>query len=160
VSIAPPAKIAASGTPVLAQAVRVKGYTAVAGMIVIVQESSDQQTWSPVAATAADTLGNYEVEVPGPPVFGSTWYRANFTGYALNETFAGKAFSVDQANSYINEGTTVGGGPRMVPESMTDPIAISSVTNDAAVVLVIVIVLVAIGLVALRRRKPAAPSPK
>ena len=160
VSIAPPAKIAASGTPVLAQAVRVKGYTAIAGMIVIVQESTDQQTWSPVAATAADTLGNYEVEVSGPPVFGSTWYRANFTGYALNETFAGKAFSVDQANSYINEGTTVGGGPRMVPESMTDPIAISSVTNDAAVVLVIVIVLVAIGLVALRRRKPAAPSPK
>jgi ABC-type transport system substrate-binding protein len=160
VSITPPAKIAAVGTPIMAQAVRVKGATAVAGMIVVVQQSSDQQTWNPVAATAADTSGNYEVQVPGPPVFGSTWYRANFTGYALNETYAGKALSVDEANAYINEGITVGGGPRMVPESLTDPIAISSVTNDAAVVLVIVVVLIVIALAALRRRKPPAPSTK
>ena len=159
VSIAPPAKIAAVGTPIMGQAVRVKGATAIAGMIVVVQQSSDQQTWNPVAATAADTSGNYEVQVPGPSVFGSTWYRANFTGYALNETYAGKAFSVDQANGYINEGITIGGGPRMVPESLTDPIAISSVTNDAGIVLAVVIVLIVIALLAMRRRKPSARAP-
>ena len=159
VTITPPAKIAAVGTPFMGQAVRVKGYTSVAGMIVVIQESSDQQTWTPVAAAAGDTFGNYEVQVPGPPVFGSMWYRANFTGYELNETYAGKAFSVDQANAYINEGLTVG-DRQLVPESLTDPIAVSSVTNDAAVVLVIVVVLIVIALVALRRRKPAAPTPR
>jgi peptide/nickel transport system substrate-binding protein len=159
VSIAPPSKIAAAGTPLLGQAIRVQGYTSVAGMIVVIQESSDARTWSQVGATAADISGNYQTSVPGPPVFGSMWYRANFTGYALNQTYQGASFSVDQANKYISEGVTVGGGPRMVPASLTDPIAISSVTNDAAVVLVIVIVLIVIALVAMRRRKPPAPGP-
>jgi len=154
VTITPAAKIAAMGTPFLGQAVRVKGYTSVAGMIVVIQQSSDQQAWNPVTAAAADTLGNYEVQVPGPPILGSTWYRANFTGYALNETYAGTSFSVTQANAYINEGLTVG-DRQLVPESLTDPIAVSSVTNDAAVVLVIVVVLIVISLVALRRRKPS-----
>jgi ABC-type transport system substrate-binding protein len=153
VSITPPAKIGSVGTPILGQSVKVKGYTSVAGMIVVIQESSDEQTWSSIGATAADTSGNYEVSVPGPPVFGSVWYRANFTGYALNETFTGTSFSVDQANAYINEGAVIG-GPRMVPESITDPIAISSVTNDAAVVLAVVIVLIVIAVVAMRRKKP------
>jgi ABC-type transport system substrate-binding protein len=155
VSITPPAKIEAVGTPILGQSVKVKGYTSVAGMIVVVQQSTDQQTWSSIGATAADTSGNYQVSVPGPPILGSVWYRANFTGYALNETYAGQSFSVDQANTYINEGAVVG-GPRMVPESITDPIAISSVTNDAAVVLAVVIVLIVIAVVAMRRRKPEA----
>lgn len=157
VAITPPAKIASAGTPILTTGTRVKGYAAVAGMIVFVQESPDQRTWDSVAATAADMSGNYEVSVPGPPIVGSAWYRANFTGYALNETYAGKVFSVDQANAYINEGLTVGDG-RLVPESITDPIAISSVRNDAAVVLVIAITLIVIVLVALRRRKPSAPN--
>ena len=155
VSVAPPSKIEAIGTPMLGQSMKVKGYTSVAGMIVVIQQSSDQQAWSSVGATAADTSGNYEVSVPGPPILGSVWYRANFTGYALNETFAGTSFSVDQANAYINEGAVIG-GPQMVPESLTDPIAISSVTNDAAVVLAVVIVLIVIAVVAMRRRKPEA----
>jgi len=71
----------------------------------------------------------------------------------MNETFAGMSLSVDQANAYINEGQTAGGA-RMVPETLTDPIAISSVTNDAGVVLAIVIVLIVIALVAMRRRRP------
>ncbi len=158
VSLAPPPKIAAVGTPFMGQSVTVKGTQAIAGMIVIVQESSDQQSWMPLAATVADTSGNYQVAVPGPPVFGSVWYRANFTGFAMNETFAGQSLSVDQANAYVNEGQAIGGSPdyRVVPESLTDPIAISSVTNDAAVVLVVVIVLVVIAVLAMRRRKPEA----
>ena len=152
-SITPPSKIASVGTPILGQSIKVQGYTAVAGMIVVIQQSTDQQTWNSVGATAADTSGNYAVSVPGPPAFGSVWYRANFTGYALNETYAGTSFSADQANAYINEGAVVG-GPRMVPESITDPIAISSVTNDAAVVLAVVIVLIVIAVVAMRRKKP------
>ncbi len=158
VTVTPLAKIASVGTPVMGQSVRVKGYTSVAGMIVIIQQSSDRQAWKSIAAAAADTLGNYEVSVPGPPVFGSLWYRANLTGYALNETYAGKAFSVDQVNAYINEGLTVS-NKQLVPESLTDPIAISSVTNDAALVLVIV-VLIIIALVAMRRRKPSTPTTK
>jgi ABC-type transport system substrate-binding protein len=157
VSITPPAKIESVGTPILGQSVKVKGYTSVAGMIVIVQQSSDQQTWSPVSAAAADISGNYEVSVPGPPVLGSVWYRANFTGYALNETLAGTSFSADQANSYINEGASIG-NRRLVPESLTDPLAISSVTNDAAVVLAVVIVLIVIAVVAMRRKKPETPT--
>ena len=159
VSITPPAKIQAVGTPILGQAVAVKGYTAVAGMIVIVEQSSDQQTWTPVGAAAADTSGNYQASVPGPPAFGSVWYRADFTGYALNETLAGTSFSAEQATAYIDGGATVG-DRRLVPESFTDPIAISSVTNDAAVVLVIVIVLILIAVLAMRRRKPAVAKPK
>jgi putative copper export protein len=160
VSITPPAKIQAVGTPILGQAVAVKGYTAVAGMIVIVEQSSDQQTWTPVGAAAADTSGNYQVSVPGPPVFGSVWYRADFTGYAMNETIAGTSFSAEQAKAFIDAGETVGGGPAMVAQSYTDPVAISSVTNDAAVVLVIVIVLILIAVLAMRRRKPAVTKPK
>lgn len=128
-------------------------------MIVIIQQSSDRQAWKSVAAAAADTLGNYEGSVPGPPFLGSLWYRTNLTGYALNETYAGKAFSVDQVNAYINEGLTVS-NKQLVPESLTDPIAISSVTNDAALVLVIVVVLIIIALVAMRRRKPSTPTTK
>jgi hypothetical protein len=153
VSITPPAKIQAVGTPILGQAVKVKGYTAVSGMIVVVEQSSDQQTWTPVGAAAADLSGNYEAAVPGPPAFGSVWYRADFTGYALNETLAGTSFSADQAKAYIDGGATVG-DRQLVPESFTDPIAISSVTNDAAVVLVVVIVLILIAVLAMRRRKP------
>jgi len=144
----------------LGQAVKVKGYTAVSGMIVVVEQSSDQQAWSPVGAAAADTAGNCEVSVPGPPAFGSVWYRAEFTGYALNETLAGTAFSVEQAKAIIEGGETVGGGPAMVPQCYTDPVAISSVTNDAAVVLVVVIVLILIAVLAMRRRKPAEAKPK
>jgi ABC-type transport system substrate-binding protein len=155
VTVTPPSKIQTVGTPILGQSVKVEGYTAVAGMIVVIQQSTDQQTWNPVGATAADTSGNYAVSVPGPPGFGSAWYRANFTGYALNETFAGTSFSPDQANTYINEGASIG-DQQSVPESLTDPIAVSSVTNDAAVVLAVVIVLIVIAVVTMRRRKPEA----
>ena len=159
VAITAPAKIASSGTPILGQPIRVQGATAVAGMVVVVQQSSDQQTWKSVAATAADSSGNYQVSVPGPPVFGSTWYRANFTGYALNATeYGGQAISTDKVD-WLIQNASIGGGPRMIPESMTDPIAISSVTSDAGTVLAVVIVLIVIALVAMRRRKPSAPAP-
>jgi len=138
----------------------VKGYTSVAGMIVIVEQSSDQQTWTQIGAVAADTSGNYQLAVPGPPAFGSVWYRADFTGYAMDAPVAGTTFSVEQAQAYIDAGETIGGGPRMVPQSYTDPVAISSVTNDAAVVLVIVIVLILIAVLAMRRRKPTTTKPK
>jgi hypothetical protein len=107
---------------------------------------------------AADSSGNYQVSVPGPPVFGSTWYRANFTGYALNATeYGGQAISIDKVDWLIQNAST--GGRAMIPESMTDPIATSSVTNDAATVLAVVIVLIVIALAAMRRRKPSAPAP-
>ena len=152
------AKIAPSGTPALTLGMKVKGYTSIGGMIVVIEGSSDQQNWRPVGAGTADIAGTYDVSVPGP-LFGSAYYRANFTGYAMNQTFAGKSFSVDQANAYINEGQSAG-GTRLVEPSMTDPIAISTVTNDAAVVLVIVIVLILIAVLAMRRRKPAVAKPK
>ena len=56
VTVTPPAKIAAAGTPVMTLGTRVRGYTSVAGMIVIVQQSTDQQTWKSVAAAAADVF--------------------------------------------------------------------------------------------------------
>jgi hypothetical protein len=78
----------------------------------------------------------------------------------MNETIAGTSFSAEQAKAFIDAGETVGGGPAMVAQSYTDPVAISSVTNDAAVVLVIVIVLILIAVLAMRRRKPAVTKPK
>ena len=154
VTITPPSLIGPSGTPVLTFGTKVKGYTSVAGMIVVIQESTDQQNWQPVGAGTADISGTYDVSVPGP-LFGSAYYRANFTGYAMNETFAGQSFSVDQANTYINEGQTVGARALVAP-TMTDPIAISTVMNDAVAVLAIVVVLIVIAVVAMRRRKPEA----
>ncbi len=159
VSITPPALIAPSGTPVLSLGTRVKGYTSVAGMVVVIQESSDKENWQPVGAGTADMSGTYDISVPGP-LFGSAYYRANFTGYAMNQTYAGKSFSVDQANAYINEGQTAGGGLRLVPPTLTDPIAISTVTNDAVGVLAIVVVLIVIAVVVMRRRKPPETATK
>lgn len=67
----------------------------------------------------------------------------------MNDTLAAKPITPDLVNQYIKGGATFGA----VPQSMTDAITVSSMTNDALVVLAIVIVIVVIGVLASRSRK-------
>jgi len=152
VSLAPPAPIALSGTPLLGSGVTISGTTGVSHMLVVIQQSTDGKTWTPVTAAIADNSTKYSVSVPGPPVFGSVMYRANFTGYTVNDTLASKPITPDLVNQYINNGDAFPGTASYA--SVTDPITVSSATNDALVVLAVIIVIVVIAaLVARTRRK-------
>lgn len=150
VNLAPPAPIAFSGTPLFGTgSVTVSGTTGISHMLVVIQQSTDGKTWTPIAAVVADNSTKYQVSVPGPPAFGSVMYRANFTGRTVNDTLAAKPITPALVDQYAAEGATF----RAVPGSVTDPITVSSMTNDALVVLAIVIVIVVIGVLAARSRK-------
>jgi peptide/nickel transport system substrate-binding protein len=152
VNVAPPAPIAYSGTPLLGTGtVTVSGVTGTSHMLVVIQQSTDGKTWTPVAAAVADNSTKYSVSVPGPPAFGSIMYRANFTGYDVNDTLAARPITPALVNQYINSGAAFGGTARYA--SVTDPITVSSTTNDALVVLAVIIVIVVIGALAARSRR-------
>jgi ABC-type transport system substrate-binding protein len=152
VNVAPPAPIAYSGTPVLgAGSVTVSGTTGVSHMLVVIQQSTDGKTWTPVAAAVADNATKYQTSVPAPPAFGSVMYRANFTGYTVNETYAYKPTTPDMVNQYISSGIAFPGTARYA--SVTDPITVSSATNDALAIVAVIIVLAVIGALAYRRRR-------
>jgi len=153
VNVQPPAPIALSGTPFLGMSVAVSGYSQISREMVVIHQSTDAgKSWTPVAATVADNSSRYELSVQGPPAFGSVWYRANFTGYALNETLAMKPLTPDLVNQYINEGATVGAMP-LIAGKLSDPITVSSTTNDALVIVAIIIVILVIGALVRRGRK-------
>jgi hypothetical protein len=152
VNVAPPAPIAYSGTPLLGTgAVTISGVTGVAHMLVVIDQSTDGKTWTPVTAAVADNSSKYQVSVPAPPAFGSVMYRANFTGYTVNDTLAVKPITPALVDQYINNGDAFPGTAAFA--TLTDPITVSSMTNDALVVLAIVIVIVVIGVLASRSRK-------
>ena len=162
VSVAPPPPIALAGTPMLGQSVTVSGTSQVADEYVVIYQSADGgSTWNPIAAAVADNSSKYSVQVAGPPVFGTVWYAANFTGYtAPNETIAMASMTPDLVNSYIDSGA-VGGGKQLVPclsetcksMKLSEPITVSSATNDALVVLVPIIIIVVVGALVMRTRK-------
>ena len=153
VSITPPAKIAYGGTPLFGGSINVHGVGSASRMMVVIERSTDGNTWVPIAATVADNSSRYEVSVPGPPAFGSVYYRANFTGYTLNETLAQMPLTPELVNQYANTEAAFGA----VPASVTDPISVSSTTNDALVIVAVIIVIVVISALAARtRKKPAS----
>jgi hypothetical protein len=122
-------------------------------MVVIEQSTDGGSTWNPIAATVADNSSKYAVSVPGPPVFGTVWYAANFTGYALsNETLNMAPITPDLVNQYINNGQT-DGSKQLIGEKLSGPITVSSTSNDALVVLVPVIIIVVVGALVMRTRK-------
>lgn len=151
VNLAPPPPIAFSGTPLLGGGVTISGTTGVSHMLVVIQQSSDGTTWTPIAAAIADNSTKYAVSVPGPPAFSGVMYRANFTGYTVNETLAYEPITPDLVNQYINNGDAFPGTAQYT--TVTDPITVSSATNDALVVLAIIIVIAVIGALAYRRRR-------
>ena len=154
VQYTPPAPIAFSGTPMLGQSVTVSGTSQISEEMVVIEQSTDGgNSWTPLAATVADNSSKYSVSVPGPPAFGTIWYAANFTGYAApNETIAMAPITPDLVNQLINNGE-VGGGKKLIAEKVSDPITVSSATNDALVVLVPVIIIVVVGALVMRTRK-------
>jgi len=161
VQFTPPAPIAVGGTPMLGQSVTVSGTSQISEEMVVIQQSSDGgNTWSQIAAAVADNSSRYSVSVPGPPIFGSVMYAANFTGYsAPNETVAMAPITPELVNTLINSGQ-VGGGKQLIAEKVSDPITVSSATNDAMVVLVPIIIIVVIGALVMRMRKKPASSEK
>jgi len=161
----PPAPIAYTGTPMLgSSSVTINGLAPVAHLMIIIQQSTDGgHTWTNAAAAVSDNSSKYQVSAPPPPAFGTAWYRANFTGYVLNDTMTESAMmhgiTPDQVNEYISTGQYFGGRP-LLPASVTDPISVSSSTTDATIVGAIVVILVVIVGAAVwlsRRKKTAAP---
>ena len=158
VNFTPPAPIAIGGTPILGQSVTVSGTSQISHEMIIIQQSVDGgKTWKPIAAVVADNSSKYSVSVPGPPVFGTNWYDANFTGYAVgNETLARRPITPSLVNQYINGGLTAG-NRRLIAQKLSDPITATSTTNDTLVVLVPIII-VAVGALLARNRKKKTSS--
>jgi hypothetical protein len=157
VQYTPPAPIAVGGTPMLGQSVTVSGTSQISEEMVQIQQSSDGgNTWTQIAAAVADNSSRYSVSVPGPPIFGSVMYTANFTGYsAPNETVAMAPITPALVNTLISSGQ-VGGGKQLIADKVSDPITVSSATNDAMIVLVPIIIIVVIGALVMRMRKKPA----
>ena len=132
--------------------INVHGVGSASRMMVVIERSTDGNTWVPIAATVADDSSRYEVSVPGPPAFGNVYYRANFTGYTLNETLAQMPLTPELVNEYANTEAAFGA----VPASVTDPISVSSTTNDTLVIAAVIIVIAVIAALAARTRKKTA----
>lgn len=161
----PPAQIAYTGSPMLGSgSITINGLVPAAHLMIIIQQSTDGgQTWTNVAAAVSDNSSKYQVSAPAPPAFGTVWYRANFTGYVLNDTMAANAITSgitpDQVNEYISSGQYFGGRP-LLPGSVTEPISVSSSTTDTTIVgaiVVILVVLVGAAVWLSRRKKTKAP---
>jgi ABC-type transport system substrate-binding protein len=154
VQYTPPAPIAIGGTPMLGQSVTVSGTSQVSNEMVVIEQSTDGgSTWNPIAAALSDNSSRYSVSVPGPPVFGTVWYAANFTGAQIdNETLAMAPLTPELVNQYIDNGQ-VAGGNSLIASKLSDPITVSSATNDALAVLVPIIIIVVVGALVMRTRK-------
>jgi len=154
VNVAPPAQIESSGSTFLGTGtVTLSGTTGVAKMMVVIQQSTDNMTWTPVAAAVADNSSKYSVSVPGPPAFGSIMYRANFTGYTAPNASVGASITPALVNQIIDSGQ-MGGGKQLIPEIDTNTITVSSATNDTMTVSGIVLVIIAVvAAAAIRMRK-------
>jgi ABC-type transport system substrate-binding protein len=150
-----PKQIAYSGNPMLGSgSITINGVGRAAHEMLIVQQSTDGgTTWTDFAAAVSGNDTKYQISAPAPPAFGTVWYRANFTGYVLNETLSMAPITPDLVNQYINTEQYFGGRP-LLPGLVTDPIAVSSMSNDTMVVgLIVVIILVVVGAVVWKSRK-------
>jgi len=157
VNVAPPAKIAYSGSPILGSgSITISGLARVAHEMIVIEKSTDGgQTWTPFAAAVSGNSDRYQISAPAPPAFGTVWYRANFTGYTLNETLAMQPITPALVNEYVNTKQYFG-GRRLLPQELSDPIAVTSATNDALVIIVVIVVIAGLAVWMKRRKKPAS----
>src|SRR5208337_618672 len=175
VNVAPPAPIAAAGSPMLGSgSVTITGTGPAANMLVMVQQSTDGgNTWSDFAPLLTDNSSKYTTAAPAPPAFGTVWYRANFTGIVpspgivagiQNGTIKLDEMEYQQITS--NTANWLAGHVIWTPipgqSQTTDPIAVSSASTDAMVVAVPIVVIIAIVGAALwmRSRKKKSTSAK
>ena len=147
-----------SGRPMLGMgSVTISCIAPVAHMMIIIQQSNDEGiTWTDYAAAVSDNASRYSISAPGPPAFGKVMYRANFTGYLLNDIMTEQALKIgitpNQVTFHITNGEYLGEGS-LLPMQVTDPITVSSLTADAPIAAIVVGFLVTIVVVALRRRE-------
>jgi ABC-type transport system substrate-binding protein len=165
----PPAPIAYAGSPMLGTgSVTITGRAPVANVLVMIQQSADGgNTWTNFAPTISDNASNYQLAAPAPPAFGTTWYRANFTGIVPDLPFVQAIqngtmkLDIDQFQALTSNKTDWLNHRQLLPQTMTDPIAVSSTSTDAMVLGVVIIVIIAlVGAVVWRSRKKPAPTTK
>jgi ABC-type transport system substrate-binding protein len=175
VSVAPPAPIAYAGRPMLGSgSVTISGTGPVADMLVMVQQSTDGgNTWTDFAPLLTDNSSMYQTTAPAPPAFGTVWYRANFTGIVPTPAIVA---SIQNGTTTLNEmefqqltsnstdwlNGRVLWTPPPGQSQTTDPIAVSSASNDAMVVGVPIVIIIAIvgGAVWIRGRKKKSGTAK
>ncbi|HUK51436.1 MAG TPA: ABC transporter substrate-binding protein [Terriglobales bacterium] len=174
VTVAPPAPIAYSGSPMLGSgSVTISGTGPVANMLLMIQQSTDGgNTWADFAPTMTDNSSKYQVSAPAPPAFGSVMYRANFTGIVPTDDIVASIrngttpldmakFQEIQSTPDDWQGGRVLWTPTSAEPQLTTPITVSSASTDATVVAVpiVIIVLAVIGAaVFLKRKKKTAPA--
>lgn len=165
----PPAQIAYAGSPMLGTgSVTITGRAPVANMLVMIQQSADGgNTWTDFAPAISDNASNYQLAAPAPPAFGTAWYRANFTGIVptpdLVQAIQNGTMKLDtgQFQKLTSDKTNWLNGRQLLPQTMTDPIAVSSTSADATVLGVVILVIIAlVGAVVWRSRKKPAPTKK
>lgn len=165
----PPAQIAYAGSPMLGTgSVTITGRAPVANVLVMIQQSADGgNTWTNFAPTLSDNASNYQLAAPAPPAFGTTWYRANFTGIVPTPDLVQAIqngtmkLDIDQFQKLTSDKTNWLNGRQLLPQTLTDPIAVSSTSTDAMVLGVVIIVIIAlVGAVVWRSRKKPAPTTK
>ena len=154
----PPPQIIIGGSAVLGVGLlSVKGTAPVAHMMIILQQSQDGLTWKDFAGAVSANDSNYNLPIPTPPPFGTVWYRANFTGYVLNDTVAMKALSSgitpNQIYTYIRTRSGVLDRRQLLPESVTIPVAVSSMVIDTFVLAVLIMIIIGFVFSLLIRRK-------
>jgi ABC-type transport system substrate-binding protein len=162
---AAPAQIAYAGSPMLGTgSITITGRASVASMLVMVQQSTDGgNTWANFAPALADNSSNYQVSAPAPPAFSTVWYRSNFTGIVpdtgIVQGIQNGTITLNTAEfqQLVSNKTNWLNGRQLLPQTMTDPIAVSSASKDAAVIAIPIIIIIALVAVFVwrSRKKPA-----
>jgi ABC-type transport system substrate-binding protein len=142
----PPPQITYTGGAVLGMgSIMIKGTAPVAHMMIILQQSTDGSDWTDFMGIIAANDSTYSIPVPAPPLFKTDWYRANFTGYVLNDTMAMLALingiTPNQINTYIHTQTGILDKRQLLPGSVSTPIAISSAPLDTTLLVVLMLIL-------------------
>ena len=172
VTVAPPAPIAYTGSPMLGSgSVTITGTGPAANMLLMVQQSTDGgNTWSDFAPALTDNSSKYQVSASAPPAFGTVLYRANFTGVVPNNNILqgihNGTITLDSAEyqTIMSDSSNWLGGkvlwmPSSTQPAVTNPITVSSATTDSEVValpIIAIIIIVALAVVFVRRKKKSS----
>jgi ABC-type transport system substrate-binding protein len=154
----PPVQITYSGGAVLGVgSIAIKGTAPVAHMMIILQQSADGISWKDYTGVVSANDSSYSVSVAVPPPFGTEWYRANFTGYVLNDTMAmialANGITPSQINLYIKTQTGILDKRQLLPESVTPTVAISSTYLDTILMVILALMFIGFSISIVKHRK-------